>query len=184
MLISLKHVIQTFRKTLIMAVLCIVSFLIYTLLLAIFQHTILASSLMLIPFISGFIHSGLEHFFINLGLFGAAMLCTINRDYTMRYLYWLTVLISFLYLPITLLGYSLPAIGISGLCYFLIVRVLLTWKVKYNIGVILFGMLTISEIYGLFVLKDDIAHGVHLIGMGLGVYSIKKVHLQNRKLSL
>jgi hypothetical protein len=89
-----------------------------------------------------------------------------------------------LYLPITLLGYSLPAIGISGLCYFLIVRVLLTWKVKYNISVILFGMLTISEIYGLFELKDDIAHGVHLIGIGLGVYSIKKASFQNRKLSL
>ena len=184
MLISLAHVIQAFRKTFIMAMLCIVSFLIYTLLLAIFEHTVFASSLMLIPFISGFIHSGLEHFLINLGLFGAAMLCTINRDYTMRYLYWLTVLISFLYLPIAVLGFSLPAIGISGLCYFLIVRVLLTWKVKYNIGTLLFWMLTISEIYGLMILKDDIAHGVHLIGIGLGVYSIKKVSFQNRKLSL
>lgn len=180
MRVALTHVIQACRKTFIMAILCIAIFLVYTLLLAIFNHTFIAPYLMLNPLISGFLHNGLEHYLINLGLFFAAILCTINRDFTMRYLYWLTVLISSLYLPITLLGYSLPAIGISGLCYYLIVRALLTWKVKYKIGILLFWILTISEVYGLMVLKDDIAHGVHLIGIGLGLYSIKTAFFKSQ----
>jgi hypothetical protein len=58
------------------------------------------------------------------------------------------------------------------------VRALLTWNTRFNIGRIIFWILAISEVYGLMVFKDDVAHGVHLIGIGLGVYSLRSTKLQ------
>jgi hypothetical protein len=177
MYITILPFINALKKTMAMAFICIGSFLVYTLLLAIFNHTCIEPLLMLNPFISGFLHNGVSHFLINLLLFAGSMACTINSAYSIRYLYWLTVFISLLYLPISILGLTLPAIGISGLCYYLMVRALLTWNTRFNIGRIIFWILAISEVYGLMVLKDDVAHGVHLIGIGLGVYSLKNTKM-------
>lgn len=122
------------------------------------------------PFISPFIHVDLIHFSTNMLVIFLAMLHTSNREYKFKDLYWISFLISLFYLPVSLLGITPIAIGLSGTGYFLVTRAGLSWNLITKFFVL---FLAFIEIVCLSDLSDGIAHGVHLIGMALGYISLK-----------
>lgn len=124
------------------------------------------------PLISGFLHISIDHLAFNiLGVF-LLMLARANQDYTLKDLFWITFLISLIYLPIPLIGLTPPAIGISGTCMFLMTRYFLTWKRAKGIGVFLLILTLGLEASDIFT-NDGIAHGVHLLGGVMGYLSLK-----------
>jgi hypothetical protein len=123
----------------------------------------------MIPFINGFLHGGLEHLFGNLIFFSLLLIPEIN-GYNLRQLYLITVVISFLYLPLFLLGLPL-SIGLSGLIYFLAGRFFLTRTKWKKTGITFFSIFTILE--SVYIMNPDgIGHGVHLIGLSLSLITI------------
>ena len=128
--------------------------------------------LMMNPLISGFLHAGVTHFLLNIVLIFLAMLAPINRSYDIKKIFWITTILSVLYLPIPLSGSTLPAIGISGTCYFLLSRYFFTWKNKHKIGVAIILLLAFAELVAIPHLEDNTAHGVHLMGIVLGYLSL------------
>ena len=127
------------------------------------------NSSFMIPFINGFLHGGLEHFIFNMIFFTLLLIPEIN-GYNLRQLYFITVIISFLYLPPFFLGFPL-SIGLSGLIYFLAGRFFLS-RIKWRkLGITFFVIFTILE--SVYIMNPDgISHGVHLIGLGLSLITI------------
>jgi hypothetical protein len=123
----------------------------------------------MLPFINGFLHGGLEHLIYNIIFFTLLLIPKIN-GYSLRQLYFITVIISFLYLPPFLLGLPL-SIGLSGLVYFLAGRFFLS-RIKWKkVGISFFLFFTILE--SAYIMNPDgISHGVHLIGLGLSLITI------------
>ena len=131
----------------------------------------------MIPFINGFLHGGLEHLFCNLIFFSLLLIPEIN-GYNLRQLYFITVVISFLYLPLFLLGLPL-SIGLSGLNYFLAGRFFLSRTKWKKTGITFFVIFTALE--SAYIMNPDgISHEVHLIGLILSfitIYSRKTIRL-------
>jgi hypothetical protein len=123
----------------------------------------------MIPFINGFLHGGLEHFFLNIVFFSLLLIPEINR-YNLSQLYFITVIISFLYLPLFFLGLPL-SIGLSGLLYFLAGRFFLSRLKFKKTGIAFFAIFTLLE--SVYIMNPDgIGHGVHLIGLSLSLITI------------
>lgn len=125
-----------------------------------------------IPFISGFLHNSLSHFVINIILFYLTMLPVCNKRYSVKNIYWITFIISLFYLPISLAGLTLPAIGISGMCFFFLSRFLWGWYHTINFGKIIFIFLFSAELFSIGNFQDGTAHGIHMIGGLLGLVSL------------
>jgi membrane associated rhomboid family serine protease len=122
------------------------------------------------PLFNGFIHGDLPHLGMNLLLMFVFLIPAINQDYDFKKIFFITVIISILYFPISLIV-GIPAVGISGTLYFMISRTCLN---KRSIPLyILFGILIFPEITNFNVTSDGTAHGVHLIGAALGFLSLK-----------
>lgn len=132
--------------------------------------------IMMNPLLSGYLHLSMTHFLLNMAILLVALLPEINRYYSPLKLFYITTIISLLYLPIEALGLTQVAIGISGTCYFLISRYLLSLKEKSSLGMLGIALLACIEISGFFGSPDGAAHGVHLIGMALGFVSLKYNH--------
>lgn len=126
------------------------------------------------PFISGFLHSTINHFITNMVILFLLLLPEVNRDYDFHKILWVTTILSFLYLPITILGITQPAIGISGTWFFLSSRYFLTWKRNPTIGKTIFWILLTAEIFGLTLPSDGVAHFMHILGSVLGYLSLDK----------
>ena len=128
------------------------------------------------PFINGFIHAGWSHLIQNLSLIFIFIFPSINQHFTFYKVYFITLIISLIYFPISLL-LALPAVGISGTIYFMMTRVCLNKKnfFLYIFFAIMFGY----EIANFKVLSDQTAHIVHIIGSVLGFISL---HLKNTNL--
>ena len=123
----------------------------------------------MIPFINGFLHGGLEHFFLNMVFFSLLLIPEINR-YNWIQLYFITVIISFLYLPLFFLGLPL-SIGLSGLIYFLGGRFFLSRLKFRKTGIAFFVIFAVLE--SVYIMNPDgISHGVHLIGLILSLITI------------
>lgn len=121
------------------------------------------------PFINGFIHAGWSHLIWNLSLIFIFLVPTINQHYTFYNLYFITLFISIVYFPISLLM-GIPAVGISGTMYFMMTRVCLN---KKNIFLyIFFGIMFGYEMTNFNVLLDGTAHIVHIFGSVLGFISL------------
>ena len=129
--------------------------------------------IMMNPLLSGYLHLSMSHFLLNMGILLVALLPNINKNYSPLKIFYITTIISLLYLPIEALGLTQVAIGISGTCYFLISRCLLGLKERRALGVLGIGLLAFIEIGGFFGSPSGAAHGVHLIGMALGFISLK-----------
>lgn len=123
------------------------------------------------PFASGLIHSNFNH--LSWNMFGIFISLNIrcNRFYTCEKIFWITSLISLIYLPAILLHYNLPSIGISGTCYFLLVRGLGSVKKLKPLSYFFIAMILISEFSRLSD-NDGISHPVHIIGSLLGLISL------------
>lgn len=121
------------------------------------------------PFINGFIHAGWSHLIWNLSLIFIFLVPTVNQHYTFYSLYFITLFISLVYFPISLLM-GIPAVGISGTMYFMMTRVCLN---KKNIFLyIFFGIMFGYEMTNFNVLSDGTAHIVHIFGSVLGFISL------------
>ena len=123
------------------------------------------------PFTSGLIHANFNHILCNMfGIF-VSLNARCNRFYTLDKIFWITSLISLIYLPIVLLDQDFASVGISGTCYFLLMRGLgSVQKLKplsyFFISTILIaGFLKLGE-------NDKISHSVHIIGSLLGLISL------------
>jgi hypothetical protein len=128
--------------------------------------------LMLIPFISGYLHGGLEHILWNMIILFLCMLSAVNSNFDYKNIYWIAFFISLIYLPISILGITKPAIGISGVCYFLLTRSLLSWKRK-DIGILLLISILVIELSSYTDINNQTAYGVHYIGVCLGFISVR-----------
>ncbi len=145
--------------------------LIYILFFAIFSSEIASTLFIYNPLFSPFIHSGLEHLLYNLLFMVLVILPDCNSNLGINNLVKLSLLISFILFPLVLLNITTPMIGISGLCYLLLARVLLTRKSfpKFNIGVLLF--FSFYEFTSLGN-SDSISHLCHCLGITIGVVSV------------
>ena len=119
------------------------------------------------PLISGFLHQSPEHLFYNLVIIFVAMLNPINHRYGWKFIYVITTIISLLYFPIEFFGLTSAAIGLSGTCTFFLTRAFLKWG---KITSFLLIIMAVSESLSLFS-QDGTAHGVHIIGIILGIAS-------------
>jgi len=121
-----------------------------------------------LPFISGFIHQSLDHFLFNII---AIFLLLIHRGnkYDIKQMVLITIVVQTFTFILTFFGVQI-SIGISGLVYFLLTRLLLSNKFLIPIlAIILIGeVVTLND-------PDGISHGGHLIGMFLGFVSINTV---------
>ena len=125
------------------------------------------------PIINGFIHGDPTHLFMNLGLIFIFLIPQINQHYKFTQIFFITLIISLLYFPISL-AVGIPAVGISGTMYFMMTRVCLNKKNKllFIFFIIMFGY----EIVKINVISDGVAHGVHIIGVIFGLISLKKIN--------
>jgi membrane associated rhomboid family serine protease len=121
-----------------------------------------------LPFISGFIHQSLDHFLFNII---AIFLLLIHRGnkYDIKQMVLITIVVQTFTFILTFFGVQI-SIGISGLVYFLLTRLLLSNKFLIPIlAIILIGeVVTLND-------PDGISHWGHLIGVCLGFVSINTV---------
>lgn len=126
------------------------------------------------PFISGFMHGSLSHIGLNAFVLFFVLLSPVNSGYDIKKIAIVTTIISLIYLPVSVLGITKAAIGLSGTCYFLLSRYFFSWKRYKVLGCAIILFLAFAE--GLALPKGDgEAHGVHLIGILLGFITL---HLQ------
>ena len=122
------------------------------------------------PLFNGFIHAGFSHLGMNLMMMFVFLIPEINQRYDFKQIFFITLIISALYFPISLAA-GLPAVGVSGTLYFMISRVCLNNR---SIPLyILFGILILAELNSFGNILDGTAHLVHLIGASLGILSLR-----------
>ena len=122
------------------------------------------------PLINGFIHADFSHLFMNIALIFIFLIPDINQKYDFTRIFFITLLISLIYLPVSL-AVGIPAVGVSGTLYFMLSRVCLN---KKNILLyILFGIMIAPELASFANVSDGTAHMVHVIGALLGFLSLK-----------
>ena len=160
----MTNIIRSAKITAVAFIMCVVAFLFYIIELAFIDAEIAYMN----PLISGFLHQGIDHLILNMLVLFIAMLNPVNAKYGWRFLFIITTIISLVYLPIAVLGITGAAMGLSGTCYFFLTRSLLTWG---RISKIIFFILVISEAACLLE-SDGVAHGVHLIGIIMGLASL------------
>jgi hypothetical protein len=156
-------------KVFLISIACFVLYILLTVVLDINPNSILV---LYNPFISGFLHVSLDHFFYNLLGFFIFMVFGINSHYTLKNIFWITFFISLAYLPVSLLGISAPAVGLSGTCMFLIARHFLTWERFKILGILIISFVVLVEVGSIFE-DDGVAHWVHTIGAVFGFISLK-----------
>ena len=124
-----------------------------------------------IPLFNPFIHADLEHLMCNLLFLGLVLISDITSDLGLPKLIKLSFLISFILFPFVLFHFTQPMVGISGLCYLLFSRILITRKKFPKLYFLLFLMLLIFEIKSIGN-DDNISHLSHFLGIVIGVFSI------------
>jgi len=156
--------------TLQVAAMCLLSTLLYILIEVILGSTY-SYYFAINPFTSGLLHSNFDHLIWNIfGIFiSLNMRC--NRFYTFEKIFWVTSLIAILYFPIVLINSEFAAIGISGTCYFLIMRGAGSFKKFKILWYFMISSILIGDLMKIGD-NDTIAHSVHLIGSILGIVSL------------
>jgi len=165
------------KTTGLVALFCIAAFIVLGIQMAIFGND-KANILMFNPFISGFLHAGIGHFGWNIAMVFLTLLSSVNSSYNIVKIFWVTFLLSLLYLPISILGVTLPAVGISGTCYFLLARYFFSWEKHKKIGYGIILFLVFCEVITITDISDKVAHGVHIMGAVLGYISLKTKYIE------
>ena len=124
-----------------------------------------------IPLFNPFIHADLEHLMCNLLFLGLVLISDINSDLGLPKLIKLSFLISFILFPFVLFHFTQPMIGISGLCYLLYARILITRKKFPKMYLLLLLFVLIYEFKSIGN-DDNISHLSHFLGIVIGVFSI------------
>lgn len=123
------------------------------------------------PFFSPFIHSGIEHLLYNIIFLAIVLIPDINSNLGLNNILKLTLLLSFSLFPLVLFEISDPIIGISGLCYLLLARVLITRKKYSKLHILLLLFFSVFELKSIGN-NDDISHLCHLLGVFVGSLSV------------
>lgn len=122
------------------------------------------------PLVNGFIHGDMSHLLMNLLLMFVFLIPDINQKYDFRKIFFITLVISVIYFPLSL-AIGIPAVGVSGTLYFMLSRACLN---KKNVLLyIFFGIMIIPELVSFANVSDGTAHMVHIIGAALGFLSLK-----------
>jgi len=124
---------------------------------------------LMIPFLSSFLHGSVEHALINLLVIFSLMLIEDNYFGVWKIYYYSTI-IAILYIPLIFLGFSV-SIGISGFVFFLLSRSIFLANVNWNSTVRNIVAISILS-YELIQIKnpDGISHGSHSIGFLFGLF--------------
>jgi hypothetical protein len=144
---------------------------IYIVFFAIFSSEITSVLFIYNPIFSPFIHSSIEHLIYNLFFLALVLLPDYNSNLGLNNLIILSILISFILFPLVLLNITSPMVGMSGLCYLLLSRLLLTRKSlsKFSIGILLFFIFYEFSTMGN---GDSISHLCHFSGIVIGIVSV------------
>lgn len=173
---TLKRIKHSVKITIQVLGLSLITFVLLAFFIAIFGESLGSMLVCKNPFTSGFVHFEIEHLFYNLLLIFLFTFPKQNTHYDIQKLFWITFIISFIYLPICLLGLTHYSIGISGTCYFLITRYAFSnsgSSIKQILSFSLFGLTLLGEYIRMKnTTNDDVAHGIHFIGVFLGVISL------------
>ncbi len=122
------------------------------------------------PLVNSFIHTDILHLAGNFMML-FIILSSKENLYGIWQIFFTTSLISIVYFPFTFIG--LPEfVGLSGLVYFLLSRILFSLEHYTKVGFIFIGILLTAE---LLQIKnpDGISHGVHLLGILFAFISVK-----------
>ena len=140
--------------------------------------------LMMNPLTSGYLHLSVVHLASNAIILFIALCSDINKEYNALKIFYITIIIEIVYLPIEIINSSQIAIGISGTGYFLVSRYFFNWKEKFLLGVCIVLLLMMVEFNGMFSTSgtDDSAHVVHLIGIVFGFISLAQERKKSFKL--
>ena len=147
--------------------------LLYILTFLFFPYEETSSLFTYIPIFNPFIHSDLEHLMSNLFFLGLVLISDINSDLGLPKLIKLSFLISFILCPFVVFHFTQPMVGISGLCYLLFSRILVTGKQFPKLYFLLFLFLLIFEIKSIGN-HDNISHLCHFLGLIIGFFSVIK----------
>ncbi|MFM7710278.1 MAG: hypothetical protein ACKO5C_05125 [Ferruginibacter sp.] len=159
------------RTLLFSMLLCLASFILFGLLLAVFGERFV-NYLIMIPFLSGYLHTNLTHFGLNMLLLFGLLHAASNESYTYKDLFRITFLISLLYLPVAIFGITDPAVGISGTVYFLMARYFLSMNNKQT-GILWLSGILLLELFS-HTPESRVAYGVHYLGVLVGALSLKR----------
>jgi hypothetical protein len=110
---TLKRIKHSVKITIQVLGLSLITFVLLAFFIAIFGESLGSMLVCKNPFTSGFVHFEIEHLFYNLLLIFLFTLPKQNTHYDIQKLFWITFIISCIYLPICLLGlthYSLENI--------------------------------------------------------------------------
>ena len=143
----------------------------YVLAFAIFKSNSTSAFFTYNPFLSPFIHSGIEHLLYNIIFLAVVLTPDINSNLGINNIIKLSLLLSFILFPFVLFEISDPIIGISGLCYLLLARMLITRKKYSKLYILLLIFFCIFEFKSLGN-NDGISHLCHLLGIVIGAVSI------------
>lgn len=169
---NMKSIISASKTTGLAIAGCVAAFIILAIQIAIFGEKS-SGILLLDPIISGFLHTGISHFVFNMVLLFLLLIPAINGNYDIKKIFWITFFLSVAYLPVSVLGITQPAIGLSGTVYFLMVRWFFSWEKKKNLGIGIICSFLLFELTCMFD-ADGTAHGVHMLGALLGYISLNK----------
>lgn len=162
---SLQPTFLVFIKLL--AVILVVN-LLFGISLALFDLSFAQNLFIYNPLLNGFIHSDWEHLFYNTVVLFIVLIPEINRSLGLSRILFFTVCISLICFPFILADITLPIIGISGLYYFLLTRLIYSRKKNKIVIRGIFLLFVFSEISATGN-QDDISHFCHLVGIFLGI---------------
>ncbi len=125
----------------------------------------------MMPFINGAFHADLGHLFGNLLILFLFLIPEINQGYDLKKLFWLSCVLSTLYIPIFVLGISLPMVGSSGVFMFLIGRFF--FSRKWKIFPIILSVYVFFEIMAIPA-DDGLAHIFHAMCTLIGIATVTR----------
>jgi hypothetical protein len=131
----------------------------------------------MMPFINGAFHADFGHLFGNLLFLFVFLIPEVNQGYNLKKLFWTSFFLSTLYIPIFILGISLPAVGSSGVFYFLIGRFMFSRQATLS-KVFAYGafFLLIGGDVFMITSGDGVAHIFHAMCAVIGVLTVTKLN--------
>lgn len=126
---------------------------------------------MMLPFVSAYLHTGITHLAFNILLMLLLLHAKANAHFDYKNIFFISLVIALIYLPVELFSLTPPAIGLSGTVYFLLARYFLSFSNKKR-GYLFLLLLLSLEIISMHP-DDNTAHFVHFLGAFLGWISMR-----------
>jgi membrane associated rhomboid family serine protease len=130
----------------------------------------------MMPFVNGAFHADFGHLFGNLVILFVFLIPEINQGYTLKKLFWTSLVLSTIYIPIFILGIAWPVVGSSGVFYFLMGRFIFSRQhtVSKVFAYGFFFLIMMGDVT-LMATNDGVAHLFHVMCAVLGVITVTKL---------